>query len=345
MSGTYGIAERKARWRAFLDMQQPPIHVFFVAYNPDPIERPLPWPSLKQERIEYAWQMYEREMARMEWLRDDYIPHLAPYTGTEIFAEAFGCQVHRADDNMPFALPLIHEAREVAALRVPEVSATPLALLFEIGDELRHRAGPEAVMKLVDIQTPMDIAALIWDKNSFYIAMQETPEAVKELAAKVMQLLVTFQDEWFRRYGTEFIAHYPSYYMPDGFTLSEDEVGAVSASMFDEFFLPELTELSEHYGGLGIHCCAHAKHQWANFKRIPNLRLLNLVQPEETLREAWRYFADHVPQMHSWSGDGPAWTWPQQYPPNARVVIQATAETQDQALELSDKLWATCGRA
>jgi hypothetical protein len=48
--------------------------------------------------------------------------------------------------------------------------------------------------------------------------------------------------------------------------------------------------------------------------------------------------------MHSWSGDGPAWTWPAQYPTGARIVMQATAKTRDEALMLADKLWLACGR-
>lgn len=199
-------------------------------------------------------------------------------------------------------------------------------------------------MRLVDIQSPMDIAALIWNKNDIYIAIIESPEAVKELAAKVGELMVKFLDEWFARYGQEFIAHYPVYYMPQGITLSEDEVGAVNEEMFVEFYLPELVALSKRYGGIGIHCCANAKHQWDNFIKVSDLRLLNLVQPVNELQAAYDYFADHVPQMHSWFGNGPAWTWPEQYPADARVVMETNASSRDEALELSEKLNAACGR-
>jgi hypothetical protein len=342
------IAMRKQRWCDFLDMGILPErrsgHLFLIPFDPDAPARPHPWPDQKQARIEWAWQLYERQRQRMEWLHDDALPYLDPYTGTEIFAEAFGCSIQRPSDDMPFARPLISAASQVASVRVPDLSARPLADLFDIADELRRRAGPEALMKLVDIQSPMDIAALIWDKNTAYIALCETPEAMLELAAKVRELLMAFLDEWFRRYGTEFIAHYPAYYMPRGITLSEDEVGAVSREMFVQYYLPELAELSNRYGGIGMHCCAHARHQWDNFKRIPNLRLLNLVQPNPVLRQAWSFFADHVPQMHSWMGDGPAWTWPQQYPAGARMVIEAPAQTRDEALELCERLHVACGR-
>ena len=304
---------------------------------------PLPWRELKAARIEWAWRQYERQIARIAWLRDDTLPYVHVRTGTEIFAEAFGCDVYFPDDNMPFALPLVNSAQEAAKLKTPDVSTSSLAYLFDMADELRRRAGNGALLQMVDIQSPMDIAALIWNKETFYPALIEAPEAVLELAEKVKHLLTAFLDEWFARYGTEFIAHYPAYYMPAGITLSEDEVGAVSRRVFDKLFLPELTELSERYGGIGIHCCAHARHQWEGFKQIPNLRLLNLNQPVDVLRESYPVFAG-IPQMPIGDEDDAPWARPVHYPVHSRIVIQATARSRDEALALSDQLWAACGR-
>ncbi len=344
MDAQQQIAERKERWQRLLDPQQAPTSLYLIHYTPDEEPQPHLWLRCRQERIEWSWRKYQRQLARLEWLADDALPYLDMLTGTEIFAEAFGCPVYRPEDTNPYARPLITQARQVSALKVPEVSATPLAALFEMADELRRRAGPQALVRLVDVQSPMDIAALIWDKNTFYTAMLETPEAVKELAAKVSQLWTQFLDEWLRRYGPDFVAHFPTYYMPKGVTLSEDEIGAVSPALYEEFFLPELQAISDHFGGLGLHCCAHARHQWAGLKRIPNLRLLNLVQPVEVLRQAWDYFAG-LPQMHSWSGEGDPWTWPAQHPKGSRMVMEMRAETRDEALMLAERMAAACGRS
>jgi hypothetical protein len=341
----YTMEERKRRWVDFLDMKSPVKQVFLVEYYDEGTPaRPMLWRDKKKERIEWAWQMYNQMLEHVQWLRDDSLPFLDNLTGTEIFAEAFGCKVHRPSDNNPFALAMIHSAAEVSKVKVPRLEDSSLVLLFEIADELQARAGKGALLKPPDMQSPIDIASLIWDKNDFYIALIEEPEAVKELAGKVKELLTAFLDEWFRRYGTEFIAHFPNYYMPKGITLSEDEVGVINGDMFMEFCLPELSDLSERYGGIGMHCCANAQHQWENFKKIPNLRLLNFVQPEEVLRDAYQCFADHVPQMHSWNGNGESWTWPQSYPKGAHVVLQTRANTKDEALFLSEKLWKACGR-
>ena len=340
------VAQRKQRWQEFYSADTGRNRLFLINYQPDALERPPLWPDKKQERIKWALRDYERQLARTEWLDDDSIPCLNVATGTEIFAEAFGCKVFRPEDNMPFALPLVSNAAEAAKLGVPEVWSTPLAMLFEIADELRRRAGSEAVVKVVDLQCPLDTVNLIWDKSACMMAMIDEPAAIMELATKVRTLMITFLDEWFSRYGSEFIAHYPSYYMPDGVTFSVDEVGCVNADMFAEFFLPELASMSERYGGVGIHCCANARHQWDGFKQVPGLRLLNLVQPPDVLSEAYVFFAEHVAQMHCDArtladGSQPE-TWSARYPDEARVVIQASAESRDEALRISEALIRTC---
>lgn len=333
------LCQRKQRWLDFLDISHPSHIVYLIRYAPELGTKPWPNPELKQARIEWIWQNYEYHLKRMNWLEDDSLPYLDMITGTEIFAEAFGCKIYRPEDNMPFALPFVTGAQQAARLKTPSLDAPCLTLAFEMADELRRRAGPEALFRLVDIQSPMDIAALIWEKQSFYTALVEAPQAVLELVAKVRTLLLAFLDEWFRRYSREFIAHYPDYYLPQGMSLSEDEIGAVSPLMFEKFFLPELVELSDRYGGLGMHCCANSRHQWNHFRKIPNLRLLNLNQPEPVLREAYSCFAEVVPQWHyGWDPGIFPQEWLAQLPPQAHVVVDVTAESKEQAIHLAETL-------
>ena len=336
------LQDRKRRWTDFLGNPDKG-HLFLIDYQPDHETPPLPWRQFKQERVEWAWRQYEKQCSRLVWLKDDALPYLHVRTGTEIFAEAFGCSVFYPEDNMPFALPLIHSAGEVSSLKIPELGASSVAYLFDIADELVKRAGKGALLQIIDIQSPMDIAALIWDKLTFYPALIEAPEAVLELADKVKQFLIQILDTWFERYGKDYIAHYPAYYMPKGITLSEDEVGAVSHQIYNDLFLPELTELSLRYGGMGVHCCAHAKHQWDGLLEIPDLKLINLVQPKDVLQQAYEFFAQ-IPQMHSWCGDGDPWKWIDRYPAGSRVVIRVSAKSKEQAIMLSDKLHLVCGR-
>ncbi|MCL2351162.1 MAG: hypothetical protein FWC55_01380 [Firmicutes bacterium] len=291
------FAKRKRAWYDLYAGKRD--YTVWVNYNGEKGDRPLPYPENGEKRFEWALNAYRKDMEALSWLNDDKIPPLRPYTGTEIFAAAFGCKVHYPGDNMPFALPLIRDVSEFRALKTPRIEDSRLlSEVVETADRLRA-AEPGAIFQLPDIQSPFDIAALIWEKTDFFSAMYEEPGAVKELTAMTEALLAEFLDMWFGRFGTEFVAHYPDYYMPRGITLSEDEAGSISPGMFREFCLPGLNRLSERYGAIGVHCCADSEHQWENFRSIKNLTVLNLVRPDDTLEKAYRFFRDACVQTHN----------------------------------------------
>ncbi len=330
---------RKQRWLDFYDFTQPHQQRFIVSYLPGLEERPWPWTDNHPTRLEWAWKKYQLMNERAKWLDDDWLPYLDVYTGTEIFAAAFGCPVHYPAQDMPFALPRIQSASEVASLRIPDLDCPAIAPLLATASELRRRAGPEALLRMVDLQSPMDIAALIWEKTSFYPALIQAPAAVLELADKVQTLLTRFLDEWFAKFGSEFIAHYPDYYMPQGITLSVDEIGAVSPAAYERFFLPELVHLSERYGGIGIHSCAHARHQWRGLQRVPGLKLLNLNQPGGVMRKAADVFGASVALWPIVQGEERSWfAGPEDAPAPLRAVWEFSASSKDEALRIVERM-------
>jgi hypothetical protein len=334
------VAERIDRWTRFLDGTGPS-RLFMIRHAPGAgiADRPWPNPDARSARLEWARRSCAWHLERARWLDDDTVPCLDPWTGTELFAEAFGCPVHRPADNNPFALPLVRSAAEADRLAVPSLDAEPLERVFEMADELRQWAGGGAVMRLPDLQSPLDVAALIWEKQSFYPTLLDEPEAVERLSAKVRALQFAFLDEWFSRYGRPAAAHYPDYLLPRGVSLSVDEVGAMSPALFERCVAPELAAFANRYGGIGVHCCAHARHQWDGFARVPGLLLLNLNQPAPVLREAYRRFERIVPQWHyGWDPGAEPVEWEAALPPRARVVIDVAAGRRDEALTLSEKL-------
>jgi hypothetical protein len=62
---------------------------------------------------------------------------------------------------------------------------------------------------------------------------------------------------------------------------SNDECGVLSVCMFEEFCLPEIIDISQTFGGLGMHCCADAEHQFESFKKIPNFYAFNRVSAKK----------------------------------------------------------------
>lgn len=339
------LESRRERWRRFFEPSADPGFLFLVnspaaeeELPPPPPLRPYATPA----RIDYHVACYEQMVRRAAAVPDDRLPYLPNSTGTEIFAEAFGCPVHH-EEGMPFALPRVHSREEAAAVKVPRLEDSTLAAFLDMASAQQEKTGPAALQKLVDIQSPMDIAALIWNKADLFMAMIDSPNAVHELATKVRELLCAFFDAWFERFGTAHIAHHPEYFMADGMTLSEDEVGAVNAEMFEEFFRPHLVALSERYGGIGIHCCADSAHQWEQFRTLPGLRLLNLACPPTSTHEAftwpaYRFFESTCVQMHSGTPTEGFADWPGPFPAGARVVLQFNVDSLDAARALAERL-------
>ncbi len=332
------INERKVKWNNFMSGAGNVESMVMISYMEGLENKPFVTDGCYKQNSDWIVKKYNLMRENMSWLPDDSIPYLDMLTGTEIFAEAFGCKVVYPQANNPFALHKISNVSEISRLKTPNLWETRLADLFEMVHQLRSRTEKEAVVRLPDIQSPLDIAALIMKKEEFYMGIVDEPEAIRELIAMTYDLLTQFLDEWFKAFGREFIAHYPDYYMEYGITLSEDEVGIVSASTFIDMFLKELNELSDRYGRIGIHCCANSRHQWDNIRKINNLCLLNVAQPEEIVKEAYTFFKDTCGQIHSFYGEGEIDTWGGQLPEGARIVFQLPANNREDALYKADAL-------
>jgi len=356
------IQNRKKRWIDFLSMDSEIKRLLITTIYKFEIENlaklaTVLIPGNKQKRIDYILEKYEKMLEQMQWLEDDSIPYLSFFTGSEIFAEAFGCKVKHPNSNLPFSIPIIKTSGEVTKLKVPNLYDSTLFKHFEIADEVIKRTGKDITTGLTDTPGPFEVAAQIWDKNEFFIALIKEPEAVKELTAKIMQLQIAFFDEWFSRYGNEFIAPFPNFYMKGGLYISNDEVGSINEQMFLDFVLDDLNTLSKRYGGLGMHCCANADHQWNNFKKIEDLHILNLVRPVDICLKAYKYFEDHCAQIHVFDNNiGTVFVEDPEkgtgalnklssipfeidYPENAHIVIMPTVLGKNEAIEASKKYY------
>jgi hypothetical protein len=229
-----------------------------------------------KEWAPWAVRNYELWCERSDALDDDAVPYVKVTTGTQVFAAAFGCPVRRVEGSNPLALPLVRTAKEADRLPEPHWDAAPLDRVLEFAALARQQAGPEAPLCVPDIQSPFDIAALIWHKEDLYMALCEEPEAVQRLVDKCHRLLETFLREYMRLFAPVNLIHYPGYWAPNhlGCSLSEDEAGNMNTAMFEAYCLPTLTALSGSFGGLFVHCCATANHQHRSFLKVPNLRAM-----------------------------------------------------------------------
>ena len=303
-------------------------------------ERPL------QEWLPLFADVYARRVRWHEGVGDDSVPYVQLGTGTELFAAAFGCATHRHDGSPPSARPLVTTAREADALAVPDLSHPVLSRVFEMGRLVQRELGTDVPIGVPDIQSPFDIAALIWNKEDMFAALYESPDAVHRLVAKCQQLLVTFLREFLRQFPNANLCHCPYAWAPPelGCWLSEDEAGSLSVPMFAEFCLPSLVDLSASFGGLFMHCCATADHQYGNFRRIPNLRGLNRVFQAPGPRPALEAFSGHTVFMVAWTQEQDMLRMLDLALPNTRFLCDMPAQPLDDARRTFERLRVRCPR-
>ncbi len=221
---------------------------------------------------------YHKQVTFVELQGNHAVPRVRLGCGTHLYAAAFGCPVHQFADNNPCALPLVHTAAEAEELEEPDLwKSPPLYRVFELAGALRNELGSDVYFSPPDVQSGFDTACLVWEKASIMAALLLEPDAVKGLVDKCARLLRRFLTELRREFPTLSPAHCPDVWAPPrlGPWLSNDECGAFDTACFEEFCLPELVEFAETFGGMGMHCCADAEHQFESFKRIPGFYAFN----------------------------------------------------------------------
>jgi hypothetical protein len=272
--------------------------------------------------------------------------------GTHLYAAAFGSPVHRYDDSNPAAMPFLTSGVEADRVAEPDIWTAPtLYRVFELARAVQDRLGADVWLGPPDCQTGFDTACLIWDKTAILCALADPEEAaaVKRLAGKCASLFRRTMAELRREFPTLSPAHCPCHWVPPelGPWVSNDECGAVSTAMFEEFMLPELVELSQTFGSMGMHCCAAAEHQFASFATIPNFYAFNRVPAKggPGLEAAVAAFDGPGAPVHAigWIDPATIGRLVSQAKPGTRFVFVAYPATLDDARTWLDAARAAAG--
>jgi len=109
----------------------------------------------------------EHDLRCLKQIGDDRVPMLHCWTGTEVFAAAFGSPVEYPEHSMPFAMPAVGGADDADRLEEPDIYSGSLGAIFQLADRMVALCGPGYPVRICDVQSPFDIAALIRDKEAF----------------------------------------------------------------------------------------------------------------------------------------------------------------------------------
>lgn len=298
-----------------------------------------------QNWVPWMVENYRQQIEMLESVGDDSVPRAKLFTGTHIYAAAFGCPVHRFPDSNPCAVPMVFSAEEADQLETPDIWNVPvLYRIFELAEAVQKELGREIYLGPPDMQSGFDTAALIWDKTDFLCSMLDEKDSavVQRLVSKCAALFKTFLTEFRRQFPNCSPCHCPNVWAPPemGPWLSNDECGALSTPMFEEFCLPELQDLAETFGGLGMHCCAAAEHQFESLKKIPGFYAFNRVAADKGYMPLMDHLTGDTAPVHvlSWITEQEIEELLQNAPEGTRFIFNLAGASIEEAKGWLDRM-------
>ena len=213
------------------------------------------------------------------YLDTDYVPYLEPWICVPILVEPFGAEIKFMDHEWPSSRPIIHDDPEdVYKLKYVKPWESPLwKQLRKTIDYFQRETEGRIPMAATDPQGPFTNASLLWDTSEFYMACYTNPKEVHY----IMRLLT---DQFIEYYEAQMKVienpAYPGHSFPlgetgRGISISDDNCVMISPAIFEEFNLPYLSEISEHFNGLYYHSCGKYDHMIDSILKIPKLRAIN----------------------------------------------------------------------
>jgi hypothetical protein len=256
-----------------------------------------------RDRLLDSEKFLEAQLSEIEdqlALRGDLVPCLSPAIGVVGIPSAFGCEVVWWKDNFPSVRPLpLENPKQVYDIPRPTVSSGELGRVLDHTRFFIEKTACRLPIRLMDIQGPLDSAALIMGHTEFFSATITHPTEAHHLLQVITDFTiecVRTQREIVRGRGVEFVPSLFQPWIPDGhaISVSNDACVMISAEEHDEFGLPYLNQISEAFGGLYVHSCGNWLHQMPSLARVRNLRGLEFGASETPFEAVAERFGGKV---------------------------------------------------
>jgi hypothetical protein len=206
----------------------------------------------------------ENNLKHMEsWLSmpwSDEIPHMQPWFGTGVYANAFGCEYFWRQGEAPDTHVRYHGIEEVRGLPAPDWRKSPvMEMVLDCIDVLKERTRGRFPIAVTDTQSPFDTATLVLDTSEFFTACYTEEETVADLMDTIARLIIEFSREQARRIGEGLVSR-PGHVMPSltslgGILLSDDNLAVSSPAINEKFALRSDQLIAQEMGGVAIHSC------------------------------------------------------------------------------------------
>lgn len=213
----------------------------------------------------------------------DGVPIFWPDMGPVTLASVFGGEVVRESDGHNLWIkPLGNDIEEVAEREPPQVLSALVKQEFDRCCRWRDLTEGLGYVSPPDLQGPVNIACLLMPVEELLPSMYTHPELVHRLLRMCTDVILEVLKVYRKEFGPCLVpVTWPHVWFPDGFgvTLTQDSLPFLSPSLYREFELPLVKEISAANGGVYVHCCGECEHVLSDLATINNLRGFDHAYP------------------------------------------------------------------
>jgi hypothetical protein len=209
------------------------------------------------------------------WAGDSVFPHLEPWHGVGVYANAFGCKYLWTGYDAPQTLPIYQNADELRDVRKPDPADSEIMnMVLETIRYFRRETHDLLPICLTDTQSPNDTASLILRSDEFFLVSSYEPERLERFMNAVTDLMIEFSELQMKAIGPH-LTH-PGHNMLShvswpGISISDDNMSFLSPKAYRVATLPYNSRLARHFGGLGVHSCGQIAHNIPLLLQTPAL--------------------------------------------------------------------------
>ena len=195
------------------------------------------------------------------------IPRLIADFGTVSTAAYWGGERYTPVGGCIGIKPVVESAEDVESAKPQDASGGDVERGVRLWRLVSEKLSTDRLpCSFIDIQGPLNTAALIWKQEEFMISMYTEPGAVHALLESVTEQIIRIIHEMKERIGRISGPLWPYIWLPTdiGVGITEDYMPLLSPELYNEFGVPYVERISEALGGIFLHCCGKFEHQLEN---------------------------------------------------------------------------------
>lgn len=223
---------------------------------------------------------YLHSQLQLEYCDD--LPHLEPWIGSGVYAQAFGSTYLWGEGLAPDTKHVFNAIGEVENLEYPDWrQAEIMKMVLDAIELLKTATEGKIPIGITDTQSPQDTASLILDTTELITGMYTHAELVHNLLSNITNLIKEFTHVQIQAIGESLLASpghgFVGYPFLRGIGLSDDNMVISSPDFNQEYSFPYMNTLSDEFGGLALHSCGNWVKTMPRLTKLRNLQMIDFA--------------------------------------------------------------------